>query len=246
MSSLLAILILAFLSGLTTLIGAALAIIFNKSTKLITAGLGFAAGIMVWISILELVPESFKSVGLGRGIIGFVLGILTILVLNLIIPHSHYCQEQSVLKIRLLRSAYLCALGLIIHDFPEGFAMANSFFHSPQLGLLVALGIALHNIPEEFAIAVPIVLAKKERGSLFKIALISGLAEPAGAIIGLLASSIIPRLIPIFLSFAAGAMVFISLHELIPTAIIYRKNLQLLEGIFLSLVVYWGLTAILP
>ncbi|OGM08943.1 zinc permease [Candidatus Woesebacteria bacterium RBG_13_34_9] len=246
MSNYLAILVLAILSGLTTLIGVALAIYFNKSIRLITTGLGFAAGIMLCISIFELLPESFNAIGLGKCVTGFILGIITIISINFIIPHHHFRDEESKLKIRLLRTSYLCALGLIIHDFPEGFAMANSFIHSPQLGLLVASGIALHNIPEEFSIAVPIILAKKKKGYLFKMAFLSGLAEPVGAIIGIFAASIVPKLTPFFLSFSAGAMVFISLHELIPTAKIYRKNIQLFGGILLSLLVYLGLTILFP
>lgn len=246
MTNFFVILILALLSGLTTLIGTALAIFFNKRVKLIAAGLGFAAGIMLWISIFELVPQSLNTVGFLRSIISFALGILIIIALNLIIPHHHFRQEKGKLKVRLLKTAQLCALGLIMHDFPEGFAMADSFLHSPQLGFLVASGIALHNIPEEFAIAVPIILAKKEKSHLFKIALMSGLAEPAGAVIGILAASLMPQLAPILLSFAAGAMVFISLHELIPTAKIYQKNLHLFLGIFLSFVTYLGLTFLIP
>jgi len=124
--------------------------------------------------------------------------------------------------------------------------MANSYLHSPQLGLLIALSIALHNIPEEFAIAVPIVLAKQGKKFLFKIAFVSGLAEPAGAIIGLLIASIMPGLTPILLSFAAGIMIFISLHELIPTAKRYQDKSSIFWGLATSLIIYFGLTLLIP
>lgn len=245
-STYIAILTLAFLSGLTTLIGAAIALFFKKNPKAIATGLGFAAGIMLWISLLELIPESFKSVGIFETIVAFLFGVLIVALLNSILPHTHLCQEEGGLKGRLLKTAYLCALGLILHDFPEGFAMANSYIHSPSLGVLIALSIGLHNIPEEFAIVLPIVLTKKGKIFLFKMAFISALAEPAGAAIGVLAARIMPKLTPIFLSFAAGAMIFISLHELIPTARIYGRKPLIIFGMALSLLVYLGLTILIP
>lgn len=77
--------------------------------------------------------------------------------LHVIIPHTHLVEESGRIDARMLESAYLVAFGLILHDFPEGFAMANSYVASPSSGVLVALAIALHNIPEEFAMAAPAV-----------------------------------------------------------------------------------------
>ena len=154
------ILALAVISGMTTLIGVLLAVIFQKSNRAIAAGLGFAAGIMIWISLFELIPESIHAVGILKSTASLLTGVLLIFLLNLIIPHTHVCKKQKNNK-RLFKTAYLCAFGLIMHDFPEGFAMANSYLYSPQLGLLIALSITLHNIPEEFAIALPIILAKR-------------------------------------------------------------------------------------
>jgi len=101
--------------------------------------------------------------------------------------------------------------------------MANSYISSPSLGLLVALAIAIHNIPEEFAMAVPIVMVKKKR-FLYRAAFLSGLAEPFGAIIGLTATHLYHALNPLFMAFAAGAMVFISVHELLPMAKRYQLS----------------------
>lgn len=240
------ILALAFISGLTTLLGVLIALKLKKSAKAIAVGLGFAAGIMLWISLFELIPESFASIGILKSTLAVFFGVLLIAVLNQAIPHSHLCQEKGRFENRLLKTAYLCALGLILHDFPEGFTMANSYFHSPNLGLLIALSIALHNIPEEFAIAIPITLTQTGKKLLFKTAFISGLAEPAGALIGILAVHIMPKLTPIFLSFAAGAMVYISVHELIPTARLYERKSLIVLGMFFSFLVYLGLTILIP
>lgn len=241
-----AILILALLSGLSILIGVAIAVCLGRNNKAIAGGLGFAAGIMLWISFFELVPESFMAAGGLHTFVSLICGILLIAVLNLIIPHVHLWEETRETNPRLLKAAYLCAFGLIIHDFPEGFVMANSYIHSPNLGILIAISIALHNIPEEFAIAVPIILARERKRLLFKMAFLSGLAEPLGATLGIFASYLLPKLTPLFLSFAAGAMIFISLHELIPMARIYKNKWQFILGMVLSLIIYLGLTRLIP
>lgn len=235
-----AILLLAFLSGITTFIGVALAFRFKKTKKGIVAGLGFSAGIMLLISFFELLPEAIAATSMLRALLALAAGFLIILLLNFILPHTHLIKEKSHTG-KLMSLALLVAFGLILHDFPEGFAMANSYIFAPRLGILVALAIALHNIPEEFAMAVPLVLTKK-RGFLFKMAWLSALAEPVGAVISLAAVAIAPALNPLFMAFAAGAMIFISIDELIPFAAKYKKPQHLVLGIALSVVVYLGLT----
>lgn len=123
--------------------------------------------------------------------------------------------------------------------------MANSFILSPRLGLLIALSIAIHNIPEEFAMAAPIVLIKR-KSFLYKAAFLSGLSEPAGAALGLFAARFIQALSPLFMSFAAGAMIFVSIHELLPLARKYRKTPLFMWGIVFSAFVYFGLTVLIP
>lgn len=240
-----AVILLSFLSVLTTLIGVMLAIFLKKSVKGIAIGIGFSAGIMLLISLFELIPESIGTAGILETSISIFLGIVFIGILNFIIPHTHLIKEKDKFEGHLLKSAYLIALGLILHDFPEGFAMANSYIYSPSLGFLIAIAIAIHNIPEEFAMAVPIVTLKK-KSFLFKAAFLSGLSEPAGAIIGLFAVNFIPILNPIFMSFAAGAMIFVSVHELLPMSKKYKKTALFILGIVLSVFVYLGLVILIP
>jgi ZIP family zinc transporter len=240
-----AVLLLAFLSGLATLIGVGLALRFRGNIRGIVIGMGFSAGIMLLISFAELIPESLASAGIHSTLIALLSGILLVGALNFIIPHTHMVEERGKLHRGMLKTAYLVAFGLILHDFPEGFAMANSYIHSPSLGILIALAITVHNIPEEFAMAVPIIPLKK-KGFLFKAAFLSGLAEPAGAALGLFAVSFLPALNPLFMAFAAGAMIFISIHELLPMAMRYKRTNLLILGMLLSLLVYLGLGLLIP
>lgn len=246
MSESLAVIILSLLSGMTTIIGFALALIFKKNSKAIVIGMGFAAGIMLLLSIFELIPESLSAISPLSALIAAGFGALVLALLNLLIPHTHFFKEKGLIDKSFLKSAYLIAFGLILHDFPEGFAMANSYIFSPNLGIFVAIGIALHNIPEEFAIAAPLVASGSKKSTLFKTALISGLAEPAGAILGLLAVSLFSFLNPYFMAFAAGAMIFISLHELLPIAKRCKRPLLFVIGVIFSIIIYLVLNLIIP
>jgi len=235
-----AVILLSFLSALTTLVGVGLALYFKNKEKGIAIGIGFSAGIMLFISFFELLPESAAASSFISMLVSLILGIFFIFSLNFIIPHIHYFKEKGAISLHV-KAAYLVAFGLILHDFPEGFAMANSYIYAPGLGMLVAASIAIHNIPEEFAMAVPLIVAKR-RKSLFNLAILSALAEPLGAGFGLLAVSIAPTFNPFFMAFAAGAMIFISIHELYPMAKRYKKLPYFGIGIILSLFVYFGLS----
>ena len=122
--------------------------------------------------------------------------------------------------------------------------MANSYLITPSLGLLLAIGIAIHNIPEGFVMGVPASLVKRKKFVL-KIAFLAAFAEPAGAIIGLFSASVIPGIIPYSLSFAAGAMIFVSLNELLPMARRYDRPRMLILGIIFSIFIYSGLSLLL-
>jgi len=232
------------MSGSTTLIGVALALRFRKSVKGMVIGIGFSSGIMLLIAIFELIPQSLNATGTVNTAASLGVGILMIGVLNFIIPHTHMLKKEGRHS-DAVKTAYLVSFCIILHDFPEGFAMANSYIYSPALGLLISLAIAIHNIPEEFAMAVPIVTVKSKR-FLYKIAFLSGLAEPAGAVLGLLAVDWMPVLTPFFLSFAAGAMIFISINELLPMALKYKKTGLFIIGLILSVFVYLVLALMIP
>ncbi|KPK12423.1 MAG: zinc permease [Acidithiobacillales bacterium SG8_45] len=244
-STYLVVLLLATLSGLTTVLGVLLAVYVSRSSKWIAVGIGFSVGIMLLIALFELIPESLATTKSSTALIAVVLGATCVGMLHYVIPHTHLFKERGIVDPKYFRTAYLVSFGLILHDFPEGFAMANSYLTSPSLGIAVALAIALHNIPEEFAMAVPLV-ATRSRAFLLRAAILSGMAEPAGAAIGLFAASVNPGLVPMFMAFAAGAMIFVSVHELIPMARKYGRLSLFGLGMGASIVVYVLLALLVP
>lgn len=236
---------LAVISGLTTFIGVGLALRFGKHRGGVAVGTGFSVGIMVLIAVFELIPDALQSAPATRVAAATFLGAVTLALLHWLIPHRHLIEEHGILGARMLRTAYLVALGLILHDLPEGFAMANAYVASPSLGIMLALAIAAHNIPEEFAMAVP-AAALGRRKTVYAAALSSALAEPVGAALGLFGVYLYPALNATFMAFAAGAMIFVSLHELLPMARLYG-GMRLFElGVLMSGGVYTLLAILIP
>jgi len=228
---------LSLLSVVTTAVGVGLALLIRENRRAIAVGIGFSTGIMVLVSFVELMPEAAAAVGAGGAAASVLLGAGLLWAANGLLPHSHLVHEHGLDDTRLVRSVYLVVIGLILHDVPEGFAMANAFIASPSLGVLVALEIALHNLPEELAMAVPAMALRSTR-FLVGAAVLSALAEPLGAVIGLLAVSVSPGLNGNFMAFAAGAMLFVSFHELVPMARRYERMGWFGAGIFLSIAVH--------
>lgn len=238
------VLVLATLSGLTTLIGVGPALTIGRNERGAAAGIGFSTGIMLIISFFELVPEAVTEIGpmnTGAATIG---GLLLVATADPLLTHFHIVKEVGVFG-QELESAYLIAFGLILHDFPEGFAMANSYVQSPALGILIAVAIGLHNVPEEFAMCLPIV-PLENRLLLYKMAFLSGLSEPAGALVGLVAVDFVPGLNPVFMAVAAGAMIYVSIHELVPLAKTFGNVHLFGIGLITSGVVYVILTLLMP
>jgi ZIP family zinc transporter len=233
----LAVLLLSLLSVVTTAAGVLLATLIQENAKAIAVGIGFSAGIMILVSTLELIPAANDAMGAEATGFAVALGAALLWLVNFAIPHTHLGAEHGIVDARLVKSVYLVVIGLILHDVPEGFAMANAYVASPSLGLLVALAIALHNLPEELAMALP-AMTLRSRRFLLGAAVLSALAEPFGAVVGLLAVEAAPRLNGYFLGFAAGAMTFVSLHELVPMARRYGHLGWFTGGIALSVAVH--------
>ena len=233
-----AVLLLSLLSCLTTVAGVVLALRLRENHNAIATGMGFSVGIMVLISMAELIPEAIAALGMATTLANVALGAALLWMAHVVIPHTHLFPETGLTNRVGVRSAYLVTLGLILHDVPEGFAMANAYIATPSLGVLVAVAIALHNLPEEFAMAVPVILTRR-RHLLFGAALLSALAEPLGAILGLVVVGIAPSLNVHFMAVAAGAMLFVSMHELFPLARRYRRAGWFAGGVLASVLVYW-------
>jgi len=230
------------LSMITTTIGLWLAYRCCKVKHLVVAGLGFSTGIMLAISFFGLIPEAVSLAGSRAANIAILVGFFTMLLFDFLLPHMHVIEEKPR-NSKLRNVALMVAIGLSIHDFPEGFAISSSFIQQSALGLLVLISVAIHDVPERFATAVPLVLSQK-KSFVYKMAFMTAFAEPVGAVIGAVAIAITPGLTPLFLAFAAGAMIFICLDELVPLALGYKRLHYFIAGVGASLVVYFGLSFI--
>ena len=191
---------------------------------------GFAAGVMVAASIWSLiVPAIEQSEGMGRlaflpAFGGFWLGILFLLLLDHVIPHLHRSIGQTEgLKSRLTRTAML-VFAVTLHNIPEGMAV-GAVYAGLRSGageitaggaLALALGIAIQNFPEGAIISMPLCAEGKSRAQSFRLGVLSGAVEPVFGALTVLAAALIVPAMPVLLSFAAGAMLYVVVEELIP------------------------------
>ncbi len=226
-------LFLSLFAGLSTTLGAITVFIINPNdSKIISLSMGFSAGVMLGVSIFELLPEAINNLEIFTAGLFFLLGMIVVGLLDFFIPHEymheHSCSDTDTVPIsnlnnpRLLRTGLLVAIGIAIHNLPEGFVTITGSLYSIELGLILAIAIALHNIPEGLSAAIPIYAASGNKKKAFGISFLSGLAEPVGAIIGLIVllglGMINEEVVVISLAVVAGIMTFISLDELLPIA----------------------------
>ncbi len=231
------VLILAVVAGAATFLGVALGKWRNYGERSVAYGSAFAATIMILISAVELIPEAVNSGGWAKSGLFVVLGIALIALANNLIPHLHTVNEIKSCKERdLMRASYLIAIGLVLHDFPEGFAIPSSFAASNALGITLVISSFLHNIPEGYTMTVT--SCKMEGKFSYKTAFLSGSASVLGAVLGLYLVNAYSGFNVIFLSLAAGAMLYISLHELLPFALRHKEKTALLWGSASALIVF--------
>ena len=188
---------LATFAGLSTGIGSGLALFtksFNK--RFLAIALGLSAGIMLYVSFVELMQLSFESLtaiyGMNFGklitVTGFVVGLLLMLLIDQLFDHHSIAdfisRSEDKNESVLIKAGVFSAIALAIHNFPEGFATFTATVYDPAIGVTLATAIAVHNIPEGIAVSVPIYYATKSKRKAFYISFLSGLAEPIGALIG--------------------------------------------------------------
>lgn len=243
---------LTLFAGLSTGIGSALSLLTKKTnTKFLSIALGFSAGVMIYVSFVEILIKAKNSLVIVLGVKGgnwatvggFFLGILVIAIIDRMIPEMenphavHTVEEmdgESVEhKNKLMRMGVFTALAIAIHNFPEGLATFTAGLTDPKLAIPIAIAIAIHNIPEGIAVAVPVFYATGSRKKAFKLSFLSGLAEPIGALVGYLLFFRFfgEAMFGFIFASVAGIMVFISLDELLPTAREYGEHHLCIYGL---------------
>ncbi len=199
--------------------GGLLSILVKKPTPRFTGTiLAFAAGIMLSIIFLELVDEAIEFCGHWPAIIGLTLGMAIFYVLDHYLPHHHTVTEEETPFGNYLKKGTLLALGIGMHNLPEGLAIGTGFVGSAELGLSLAILIGLHNIPEGMAVAAPLKQGGYSYGKVIATTALAGVPMGFGALIGAAIGSISDNVLGISLGFAAGAMLYIVCDELIPDA----------------------------
>lgn len=252
---------LTLFAGLSTGIGSAIALFSRRTnTSFLSFALGFSAGVMIYVSFVEIFVKARESLTSALGQVGgnwatvgaFFGGILLIALIDRLVPaienphEAHSVEEldeahrrDAKRKGKLMRMGLMSALAIAIHNFPEGLATFTSALKEPSLGVAIAVAIAIHNIPEGLSVAVPIYFATGNRKKAFWYSLLSGLAEPAGAMIGylLFARFFGDVTFGVLFALVAGIMVFVSLDELLPTAREYGKAHVAIYGLVAGMAV---------
>ena len=249
---------LTLLAGLATGIGSALALLTDRTnTKFLSVALGFSAGVMIYISFVDifqkaqeaLIADLGEKLGSWATVGGFFFGILFIALIDKFIPEAENPHEVHTVeemdgqsehhKNSLMRMGFVTALAIAIHNFPEGIATFTSALYDPKLGVSIAIAIAIHNIPEGIAVAVPIFYATGSRRKAFKLSFLSGLSEPVGALVGylFLHRFFSDTVFGFIFASVAGIMVYISLDSLLPSAREYGEHHLSIYGLIAGMAV---------
>lgn len=221
---------LSLIAGLSTGLGGCIALFSkNTNTKFLSFSLGFSAGVMIYVSMIEIFSEANNYLCLAYGdkigalytIIAFFFGMLIIKLIDKIIPHeANLTKNKNGNKNKLLRTGLFVCLVIAMHNFPEGIATFISSTNSLKVGIPIVIAIALHNIPEGISVSAPIYYATGSKEKAFLYSLLSGMTEPLGALLCyiFLLPFINDAIFGILYAIVAGIMVFISFNDLLPTA----------------------------
>ena len=251
--------LLTLIAGLSTGIGSLIAFFAKKqNTKFLAVSLGFSAGVMIYVSMIEIFAEAKAALivplGIKNGnivtVLAFFGGIALIALIDKLIPSNdnpHEVTNKNISEFEqpprkesgLMRTGLFTALAIAIHNFPEGLATFVSALQAPTLAIPIVFAIALHNIPEGIAVSVPIYYATGNKKKAFLYSFMSGLSEPIGALIGYLILLPFMNDIVYGILFAAvaGIMVFISIDELLPSAQAYGEHHLSIYGLVAGMAV---------
>lgn len=246
--------LLTLIAGLSTGIGSCIALLARRTNrKFLSISLGFSAGVMVYVSMVEILSSAQSTLAGAAGeraggwltAAGFFGGILLIALIDRLVPSEENPHEvrrverENTPPAKLMRMGALTAMAIALHNFPEGLATFVSALQEPGVAIPIVAAIAIHNIPEGIAVSVPIYQATGSRLKAFRYSFLSGLAEPAGALIGWLILMPVMNDVAFGLIFAsvAGIMVFISFDELLPAAREYGEHHLSIYGLIAGMAV---------
>ena len=260
MNSILTALLLTLIAGGATGIGGAL-VLFKKriSSNFLAGALGLSAGVMIFISLAELLPEAQAEIAVQYGkaytLLAFFAGMGIIMLIDFLVPEYENPHEASGLSLHAHTSAVgklehaenakalhklgiMSAIAIAIHNFPEGIATFIGALNDTQMGAGITFAISIHNIPEGIAVAIPIYYATKNKWKALLIATLSGFSEVIGALLCWAVTAIFGveltgggAAFPLILAAVAGIMIYISLDELLPTAEKYGKHHIAIAGV---------------
>jgi ZIP family zinc transporter len=239
---------LTLVAGLSTGIGSAIAYFIRRPKVVyLSFSLGLSAGVMIYVSFMELLPKAMDDVAEAPALLAFFAGILFIAMVDLLVPERENPHNPEGLdeprgahaERQLMRAGVMTALAIGIHNFPEGLATFAAALSDVRVGVFIAIALAIHNIPEGIAVSVPIYYATLNRNKAFVYSFLSGISEPIGALIGylVLMPFLSPAVLAGTLAFVAGIMIYISLDELLPMAHRYGHGHLVISGIVLGMLI---------
>lgn len=250
---------LTLVAGLSTGLGGMLSLFWKATNaKVLSIMLGLSAGVMIFVSFIDIYPKAATILAetLGNQKQGawvtaaaFFAGIMLIAIIDKLVPEAQNPHESKNARnmnycgidrnSKLLRTGLFTAAVIAIHNFPEGIATFTSAMRDPSIGIPIAFAIAIHNIPEGMSVAIPVYCATGDRKRAFKFSLLSGLAEPLGAIIGylILMPFLNDLVFGILFAAIAGIMVYISLDELLPSAREYGEHHLSIAGLIAGMAI---------
>ncbi len=220
-------------AGLATCLGCLIVLLIgHPKEKTLSVLFGLAAGIMLAVVVLDLLPSSLEYGSVRQAVMGFSIGVIIMMILDLMLSKIYSpVSKGKDSRAYFLKMGYLVATGIAMHDLPEGIAIAAGYSAQQHLGLVIALAIGLHNIPEGMATATPLKIGGLSAGNILLLNVAVSLFTPTGAFIGLILLNLSPHHIALLLAVAAGAMAFIVKNELLPESRRRHPNYSTMGGI---------------
>ncbi len=233
-------LFLSVVSLLGTLVGSALGLIIkNPSKRLLGSMIGFAAGLMLSVVVFDLIPECLKKWDFNNTIITIIVGIIIIYFGDNFLSRTKICSNKH------LQVAILTAVGLTLHNFPEGIIMGCSFFVGGSLGIKMCILIAIHDVPEGLAVTAPMVASRMDPLKIFLFTAVTALPTAFGAAIGLFIGGISQTVLGTSLGLASGIMLYVVCFSMIPEAIKLWGGRMSKMGILLGILLGFTMCTIL-